>query len=500
MGEIRQQAFKNSLVLYLGLFLGYINVVVLFPKVFSPDEFGLTRLILAFSNVLSIASNLGFKNVTVRYLPYFKDKKRQHSGFLLLVFLVPLFGFFILGGILLGFSPTIKETFYSDSTLFIQKFYFLFPIALFLLLFQALFAYSKALFASTFPVFLKEIVLRLFIMAAIILTYYQLINFDQFIIIFSLAYAIPFLGLVGYLSFKGEIFYNLTFPGVSWRYFLNMMEYGFFTLANQATAVLNRRVDVIMIGALLSSASVAIYTIAFYLANVITIPQKGLAHIGGPFIADAFANNNLERINEVYKRSSLNQFLFGSLIFIIIWINIEEILSFVGEEYLEGVYVVFFIGLSRLLSVGMGTNQQILVHSKYFRYNFLFISSLLVLVVIFNLIFIPIYGVVGAALGTAIAIVINNLMKSGLLWVKYRLSPFSKNHLLVALIVGITLILGFILPDFDWFGWTDKYSGLVNTIYKSIVLAIFYGILILTLKPSEDIHEILIKLRKRFFQ
>jgi hypothetical protein len=44
MGIVAKQSIYNSLASYLGILIGAINTIVLFPNVFSADEFGLTRV------------------------------------------------------------------------------------------------------------------------------------------------------------------------------------------------------------------------------------------------------------------------------------------------------------------------------------------------------------------------------------------------------------------------------------------------------------------------
>ena len=69
-------------------------------------------------------------------------------------------------------------------------------------------------------------------------------------------------------------------------------------------------------------------------------------------------------------KSALNQFLFGGIIFLIIWLNIDHGLSILPEKFNgEGVkLVILFIGLSKLFNVATGVNGQIIINSKYYRF------------------------------------------------------------------------------------------------------------------------------------
>lgn len=498
MGVVKQQAFKNSVVIYLGLVLGYLNVVILFPRFLSPEEFGLTRLLLSFSNVLSIVSLLGFNNVAVRYFPYFKSPEQKHNGFLFLLLTVPFAGFVICMLLLYFFESWLTGFFKDNSPLFVKYFYLVAPITFFQLYLQLLLNYSKAIFKPVVALFFKEVGIRVLVLIALIFTFYGLISFNDFLILFSLAYGLPVLGLMIYLICIREFPVKPSFGNLNFSYLKEMVKYGLYGQGTLIANVLTHRIDVLMLGGLVGGKGVAIYTIAFYISEVIMIPQKGMSHILGPMVSEAFSRWDLKQIVDLYKRSALNQLLVGSIVFLLIWFSIEEILSLSDEEYLGGVYVFFFVGMAKLFAMGLGINHQVILHSKFYKYNLLFVGGLLVLTVVFNLIFIPILGLIGAALGTALALVGNNLAKSGFVWMKYGIHPFSKSYLVLLGIIMITGGVGCLLPSITFFEGSSFYSNILNIAYKSIVLATLYGLLVVLLKPSTDVWETLLKLKERF--
>jgi O-antigen/teichoic acid export membrane protein len=496
MGVIKQQSIKNAFVIYSGLGLGYLNVVVLFPKFFTPEEFGLTRLLLSFANIMTVVSHFGFTNVAVRYFPYFRDYSNNHQGFLFWLLVVPLGGFLLFSGGLWLFKPLILGSYKANNALFVEHFFWILPLTLFLLYFKVLFSYSKALFQTVVPLFFKEVGIRLLITLAILLTVLGQISFEEFLALFVLMYSLLAIGMVFYLSYIGELALRPHLQGLSLSYFKSMFKYGFFTQATMVSSLLNRQVDILMLGAMVGGKAVGIYTMAFYLCNVVTIPQRGIKNISSAVIANAFARNDLSQIRELYQRSALNQMLVGAFIFMVIWFNVEDILYIVNPEYVKGVYVVLFVGLAKVFAMATGVNNQILKNSSYYKYSLLFILNLLLLTVVFNLIFIPQLGIVGAALGTTLAPVLNNLLKSGLIWYKLAVHPLSFNQLWLLLIIGIVAVVGFVLPDLV--EPVNQFYRLTNIACKSAALAVLYGGLILLIRPSEDVWESVVKAKARF--
>ena len=78
---IRRQSLQTSAISYLGVGLGYINVVLLFPKLFEPEQFGLTRILIAVVGVSAQFALVGLTNTIIRFFPRFKegDEKRHHG-------------------------------------------------------------------------------------------------------------------------------------------------------------------------------------------------------------------------------------------------------------------------------------------------------------------------------------------------------------------------------------------------------------------------------------
>ena len=92
MGIVQKDAFKTTVISYLGLFLGYVNKVVLFIWFLSTEQIGLINLILAVGLLFAQLSNLGTVYVTWRFFPFFRNAARRNYGFLLLNTLVVCFG------------------------------------------------------------------------------------------------------------------------------------------------------------------------------------------------------------------------------------------------------------------------------------------------------------------------------------------------------------------------------------------------------------------------
>ena len=94
MGVIVNQGIKNSVSFYLGMAIGAINTILIYPNVFNnqPEHWGLLTIIVAYATVLSTFSTLGIPQTFIRFFPSVKQK----GELFLFSLIVPLIGFLVI--------------------------------------------------------------------------------------------------------------------------------------------------------------------------------------------------------------------------------------------------------------------------------------------------------------------------------------------------------------------------------------------------------------------
>ena len=196
-----------------------------------------------------------------------------------------------------------------------------------------------------------------------------------------------------------------------------------------------------MVSSMISLEANAIYSIAFYMALVIELPRRAISQVAMPVIADHFAKNRLNEINLLYKQISNRQLYICLLLFALIWSSIDEIYHFVPnrEIYQAGKWVVFYIALGKLFDVAFSVNSEILVFSKFYRSNLILTVAMSILIIGVNYWLIPIFGIEGAAMGSAGVMLLFNLIKYGYLKAKIQLDPFSQETVKIGAVGLISL-------------------------------------------------------------
>ncbi|HUS86919.1 MAG TPA: oligosaccharide flippase family protein [Bacteroidales bacterium] len=447
MGIIQQQTIKGSAYSYIGVIIGFVNLAILSPLIFTLDQIGLTQVIIAVATILAQLGSLGFSNVTNRLFPYFRDTSAGHKGFLSLAFLITAAGFVISVIILSFYLPTFIEN-NTEKSILLSEFAYYIPILLgFIILLNLLDGYCKVLFNASIGIFLREVLLRLLNLLLIILFYFKMIDFTQYVSLFVLSQAIPALIIIIYLIAKREF----KFRGFSKTLDKNMVKQilslcGYGIIAGLSGIALTN-IDKYMVNNYEGLGNAGIYSISVYFATLILIPARSLGKIAVPVIAEAWKRNDIEEISIVYRKSSINQFVIGLLIVVGIIGNLNNIFRLLPDAYRAGEMVIIYFGIANLINVSTGASQYILGTSSLYRYQTYLMLVLIILVISTNILLIPPLGMTGAAIASLISMFVFTSLTLIILKFRFGLWPFSLQHLL-AIVVSIAVwAISLLIPE-----------------------------------------------------
>ncbi|MDX1586929.1 MAG: oligosaccharide flippase family protein, partial [Balneolaceae bacterium] len=264
MGVILKQSVQNTVISYLGVALGFVSTILLFPNILTADQYGLTRFLLSPAFVFAQFAHLGIKNVVIRYFPYFKHSRESRSRLFTLTILVATAGFLLFSLLFFSLEHIIIDYYGEKSPLFSEYYLYLVPLVFAILFFETLNNYIRALQDSITGSFLNEVVMRVLIIVLLIVHFYGLISFKIFMVGFVGSYCLQPLYLAIYLYRMNEFsFYNPMKANLR-RLAKSMSVYGLYSLLGGITVHLVGNIDIIMLGSLSDLANTAVYAIAFY--------------------------------------------------------------------------------------------------------------------------------------------------------------------------------------------------------------------------------------------
>ena len=486
MGIVRTQSIIGSIVIYAGAILGFITSALLFPTFLTPEQIGLLSLLVTYGVLFAQLASAGFLHTITRMFPYFRDKKNGHNGFLRLSLLVVTIGSVCMIGVYFLIEPLLVANSTQQNTLFTEYAILIIPLFLSILYFNVFDTYTKSLFNATRGIIQKEFVLRIYIIITFILFYFQLIQFSSFVYLYIVAYACIMIYMAVRLIGEGD--FNLAAPKTPYSASMkqelrNVSIYGFLITA-AGFIILN--IDRIMIEKLVASnplAQVGIYTTCTYFATMIILPSRSLIKISSTIIAEAWKQGDMQKLQEVYEKSTINQSIIGVLVFIGILINIDTIFAILPDVYSQGLWVIVFISIFYLSEMCAGVAASIISNSPHYKILSHITFAFIALIIILNYIYIPKYGISGAAASSCVAKILYNVAIYVFIKRKFKLQPYSYNHIKIFIIAAISFFAAYIIPDFSHY--------IVNFLIKSTVVVGVFSALILYFRVSTDISEML---------
>ena len=487
MGIIIRQSAISTALSYLGVVIGYVNLLILFPRYMSPEEVGLTRIIQDAAMLMVPFAQLGTNQLIVRYFPEHKNKS-QYGEFIGLIFSLLAITLILFALLFFLFKGSFINYFSSQSPEVSQYLNYILGLTFILAIYQIMVAFSQSSLNIILPNFLKEVLLRTITLVGIILFASQVISFQQFINLLIGAYSLNLIVLIIYLTRKGVLNIQLKRSYFNMAIIKKMLTFMLFTFLGASGIMIIGKVDSLMVTGMLGLRATAIYTTAFYIAVLIELPKRAVAQISLPLISKSFQEGDLNEINKIYGKSAINNLIIGMLIFVGLWINLDSIFSLIprSEIYSLGSMVVLIVGAGKLIDMAAGLNGEIIIMSRYFKVNVYLIIGLAFFTVGANYILIPVYGLSGAAIGSAFALLFFNLAKFIFLHSKLKLQPFSANTIKVILLGAVILLIGLWLPQLD--------NVYYDIFYRSIIVSVIYVIAIYLLKTSTDINQLIDKI------
>jgi len=482
MGVVLHQSFKNTLIIFIGFTIGGINVLFLYTHFLQAEYFGLVTFLLSASNILMPLLIFGMQHTIIKFYSSYKDRL-DRDNFLVTALLLPLFIIIPLALVGTMFYDYISDLLSRENIIIKKYSYFIFLIAILMGYFEVFYAWSKVQLQSVFGNFIREIFGRVCVTILLFLVYLDWLNSEEFIYSMVVVYALRMVIIKIYA-------FQIYFPKV--KHFSmpsnikEILSFSFYIILAGSAGSILLEIDKFMIPQLEKIEQVAYYSVGVFIATVIGIPSRAMQQIVNPLTAKELNEGNLNNVESLYKKTSINLLIVGGLFFLLINVNINEIYLIIDKpEYSIGIYIVLMVSIAELFKLSLGTNGAILTNSKYYKMFFYFSIAMAISVIVLNKIFIEWIGIEGAALATLVVVLIFGLIKLLYVRSKLKIHPYSNSTKIVLIIIVILF--------FAFYFWELPITPILSIVLKSIIVSLLFSVLIVKFRLSEDINNLVRK-------
>ncbi|MEJ2721143.1 MAG: flippase [bacterium] len=246
------------------------------------------------------------------------------------------------------------------------------------------------------------------------------------------------------------------------------------------------RTDKVMLGYFLSSEAVGIYTPAVVIANMLDFVNNAFKYRFLPTVSEYFSRNDMGGLLPVFRSTSKWSFLVIYPIFLFILVIAREILTALyGSEYAGGYMALTVLSLGIAANVFAGTSANMLVAGGHTKLNLACEIIAAVTNVILNVLLIPLYGIVGAAIATGLSFLTKNISSLSFVYRSYRMHPYTKNYLnIIASGLAAIAIIYFLKIHSPLPWWS-------NMLILGVLFVVFYAAAVL-FSRSLDANDLVI--------
>ena len=486
MGIVVRQSFLNLISIGIAFIIGAVNTLYLYPTFLGSKLQGLVIALLAISNILQPFVSFGTQHAVVRFYSKY-TKKNEKDSLLTLSLLFPIIITVLLIPLFYNYYDQLKEYLFQNDQSLSKYTYVILFIALSTAFFEVFYSWLRVKLKSVFGNFLKELYPRMLISFLLVSFSLGLIDFENFILFLIYGYYLRLIIVIIYSIYVIKPKINFSFK----KDINEIFKYCLLIFLSGAASSIILDIDKSMLSSILTVENVAYYSVAVFIAAVIEIPGRAMFQILAPVVADALNKKHFKKLKSLYKKSSTNLVLVASLFFLLIILNLDDFYNMLNQEgYSIGIPIVIIVSFAKLYTMSTGCVNNIISNSKYYYYTFWFSIFSSVLAVILNIYLIKIYGIVGAAYATLIVLILMNTLKIYLVYNKFKMHPYSKDTLKIALLSVLAFVIFSNLKlDFE---------PIINIIVKSSLLFILFTLAAYIFKLSDDVNIFIDKFNKKW--
>ena len=470
MGVIAKQSIRGTIVTYLGIAVGIVTTFFVLTRFLTTEEIGLARVLIDAATLFIGLAQLGTNASIIRFFPYFKEKDSDEDhGFFFWALVVPFVGFLILAIVFWACRVPLCAWFGDKSSLFVDHYYFVLPLAFFMLYQAICESTCNVLMRIVVPRGVRELWVRVGLLAIYLLKAYNVISIDGLVIGICVNYAIAaIINLCYFFSLKKiNLRPDWSFLRANKSLVRRYLTYTGFLIISAVTSVLAPTLSSFFVTAKMGLDSTGIFAIATYIAVMVSVPNRSVAAIASPQLALAIKEQNIDECSFLVRQVTRNMLLVGGLILLTMWVNIDLIFHILpnGATFATAKYIVLILGVSQLIMATFSICLNTLNYSRFYAFSLLLSLILTVSALLLNNYLIPIFGMEGAAASNLLSYGLYYLLGIAFVTLLCRIRIVDgKWWVILALLVALFAL------NWAWRTYLPSFGLWIDSLLRSFVL------------------------------
>ena len=489
-------AAKGGGVSFAGRIIEYVirfAFGIFIARVVGVEQYGLYTLAITVSLIATNIAMLGLQTGMVRFLPAaIREKDDQTAWGIIQVSVgIPLIFSLILAGGLLILADPLAGLLFQDTRMV--------PLLRIASLLIPLDTLSSMAYVITISYKQPQYsVITDNILAPLI----KLLLAASFLAIGLSTQGILFAQLIASLTALLVLIYfvNSLFPlrrtlGSATKHLKKLIRYSLPVYLGWIVNTLQSTFTTLALGFLGLATGVGVYAAASRFSLIGSMFYLSVGNISTPIFADLHSQGNTAQMKAYYQTTARWLLMFNIPVFLTSVLYAKPLLWLFGDDFTAGVssMIILAFGTLAYTSTGLGANiLDMTDHPKVNSIN----SLIMVFILIFlNILLVPRWEVLGAALATSISIVLVNVISLIEVWILLRMQPYNRS-LLKPILAG--LVAGSIAALINHFFSLSYFLQLI--VGGGMLWFVYLGLLFLFKLPHDDmlvVERALVKIRAK---
>lgn len=247
----------------------------------------------------------------------------------------------------------------------------------------------------------------------------------------------------------------------------------------------------ILLGSLHSVSSVGIFVVAAQVTSLSDLFHSSIVTVSMPIVSELHNRGDMEQLKRFYQIMTRWSFTLNLPLFLLVVLFPGPIIALFGKSFAEGVIVLRILGWAALVNTGTGICGVLLDMSGNTQLKLINTITTVIVTIALNILLIPGWGLLGAAVASLAAGVIVNLLRLGEVFFMFRLLPYD-----ISFAKPITAGLAALFVSWAARHWLPPQGILYLAIHILILVTVYISVILL-LGLSQDDQMVLVRLRQR---
>lgn len=485
---------KGGSITFAGkMFLSASRLItaVLLARLLGAEQYGLYSLSLSAANIAVVIAVFGLDTALIRYIAIQRSRDDAPGiwGTLQIGIGVSTFLSVCTGTALYAFSFPIAERVFQSPELapLLQIISVIIPM---LTLSEVLVGANRGFKRMDTPViaqFVAQPIIRLVLILVLMLTR------------FNVALAILTFGLADLAASSLLLFYlNREFPlkrplRSARREMRDIMGFSVPVWLSEMMFKFQGNIQTLLLGSLGTITGVGIFSIANQITRVTSEFSSSINITAKPIMASLHESGELDQMERIYQVTNKWVIIVQLPAFFIMALYPTQLLAIFDQSFTAGAEALRIMAFASLLRVGTGMGGIIIDMTGHAKVKLLNSILRLVAYIGFNVLLIPRYGLIGAALSILLGEGFINLLRLIQVYFLFKLLPFNWSFIKPTA-AGAVALLSYFVGSI----WLPPQESWVNAFATAAIMLAVYAVLLLLFGFTEQEKAMVLQVQKRF--